>query len=217
MWAAESGNRAPGSLDPVPVRRRLGDGRKRSALVVHLKGMDAAMDEARADSIALLDAVVRRDESAFVRLVEMFDRDLIRLAYVMSGSRQTAEDAAQATWERLWTAPPALRDRTKLRSWLFTVAANQARQTGRRQRRLAVIESTVTNPGSASAETAADLIDLRAAVMNLDPADRELLGLRFAVGMPSADVGAHLGISAEGARTRLHRLLQRLREDLRGE
>lgn len=176
--------------------------------------MDVPMELTQVDSMALFNAVVGRDEIAFVRLVEAYDRDLIRLAYVITGSRETAEDAAQAAWERLWSKPPALRDHTKLRSWLLTVVANEARQTGRRQRRGAVIESSAATPRSTSGEMHPDLADLRLALLRLAPPDRELLGLRFAVEMPSAEIGAHLGISAEGARTRLHRLLQRLREDL---
>jgi DNA-directed RNA polymerase specialized sigma24 family protein len=30
-------------------------------------------------------------------------------AYIVTGSREAAEDAAQAAWERLWRNPPRLR------------------------------------------------------------------------------------------------------------
>jgi DNA-directed RNA polymerase specialized sigma24 family protein len=38
--------------------------------------------------------------------------------------------------------------------------------------------------------------------------------LRFALDLPSHQIAEQLGLSAEGARTRLHRILKRLREEL---
>lgn len=174
-----------------------------------------AMDSAPPEAQILLAAVRQRDEIAFTHLVAAFDRDLVRLAYVITGSRELAEDAAQAAWESLWRRPPHLRDATKLRSWLLTVCANEARQVSRRRRRGAVLESQTPPRGSPPSGPEADLADLRTALARLSAADRELLGLRFAVEMPSAQIGEHLGLSPEGARTRLHRLLQRLRQELK--
>jgi RNA polymerase sigma factor (sigma-70 family) len=175
-----------------------------------------AVGVAAVDDEGLLPAAAdgdRRDHAAFTRLVALHDRDLVRLAYLVAGSWDAAEDAAQATWERLWRMPPSLRDGTRLRSWLLTVVANEARQAGRRRRRGLVLEAAATSaPGEP--EFDAGLADLAAAVGRLADGDRELLGLRFALGMTSSEIGAHLGLSAEGVRSRLHRLLARIREDL---
>jgi len=61
---------------------------------------------------------------------------------------------------------------------------------------------------------AADLADLQVALGRLSVAERELLAQRFAVRLPSTEIAQHLGLSPEGARTRLHRVLQRLRQEL---
>jgi len=42
----------------------------------------------------------------------------------------------------------------------------------------------------------------------------ELLGLRYVLGMNSGEIGAHLCLSPEGVRSRLQRLLTRMRKDL---
>jgi RNA polymerase sigma-70 factor (ECF subfamily) len=180
---------------------------------VHLKNMDAAMEPGETELIVIVDAVRRRDQESFTRLVAAYDRDLLRLAYVVTGSREAGEDAAQATWERLWHKPPNMRDASKLHSWLLKVCANEARQAGRRRRRGAALEASMP-ARTAGEDRGVELADLRSALAGLTLEERELLGLRFAVGMPSAQIGEHLGLSPEGARTRLHRLLQRLRQEL---
>ena len=58
-------------------------------------------------------------------------------------------------------------------------------------------------------------LDLRAAMSRLDPDDRALLALRFIAGFDSNELAAATGISPSGTRSRIERLLRRLREDLR--
>lgn len=177
-------------------------------------GMDVTPDVATPEPATMLAAVRGRDQVVFTQLVASLDGELVRLAYVITGTRQLAEDAAQATWERLWHKPPDLREPSRLRSWLLSVCANEARQVGRRQRRGAQLEAMAVPGSGPKADLAADLADLRVALARLSMAERELLALRFAVGLPSAEIAEHLGLSPEGARTRLHRVLQRLRREL---
>ena len=187
---------------------------KQSVPGVHLTGMNATAGASVHEPATLLAAVRQHDQAAFTQLVAAFDGELLRLAYVITGSRQMAEDATQAAWERLWRKPPQLREPSKLRSWLLTVCANEARQAGRRQRRGAWLEARAVSSAGPAADLAADLADLRVAFARLSAAERELVALRFAVGLASAEVAEHLGLSPEGARTRLHRVLQRLRQEL---
>jgi len=190
---------------------------KRPEPAVHLMGMDATANAAMTEAATMLAAVRERDQAAFTHLVAGFDHELLRLAYVIAGSRPVAEDAAQATWERLWHKPPDLREPSKLRSWLLTVCANEARQAGRRRRRGAELDASAAAAATSSNVVNPDLADLHVALGRLSTGDRELLALRFAVGLASSEIAEHLGISAEGARSRLHRLLNRLREGQRDD
>jgi RNA polymerase sigma-70 factor (ECF subfamily) len=162
----------------------------------------------------MIAAIRDKDPIAFTQLVAELDRDLTKLAYIITGSRELAEDAAQATWERLWRQPPELRDATKLRPWLRTVCANGARQAARRHRRQTQLQTDPNSRGSDVEDLASDLADLKLALARLPAPDRELLALRFALDLPSHQIAEQLGLSAEGARTRLHRILKRLREEL---
>jgi len=66
---------------------------------------------------------------------------------------------------------------------------------------------------SASGPTT-DGIDLASALARLEPADRELLAMRYLVGMGSEEIARATGRSASGVRARLSRLTSRLREEL---
>jgi RNA polymerase sigma factor (sigma-70 family) len=182
---------------------------------VHLEIMDPALEPIVTEAATTLDAVRRHDRDTFSQLVVAHDRDLVRFAYIVAGSRDAAEDAVQATWERLWRKPPHLRDASKLYSWLLSVCANEARQANRRRRRGVALEAATVEARPADEELRADLADLHDALSRLTPGDRELLGLRFAVGLRSSQIAEQLGLSPAGARTRLHRLLQHLRQELR--
>lgn len=193
---------------------------KRWAAVVHLWGMEARLEAEDGSAPArLMERVARRDRDALTELVVAHDADIVRFCYLISGDAELARDATQNAWFRLWSRPPRLRDPGRLRSWLLSVAANEARQMMRRRGIGRVRELQVTPAAAAFGDPAASdtQLDVRALVSRLDAGDRELLALRYAVGMSSAQIGAHLGITAEGARTRLHRLLERLRRELVNE
>jgi DNA-directed RNA polymerase specialized sigma24 family protein len=54
-----------------------------------------------------------------------------------------------------------------------------------------------------------------AAMSRLDPDDRALLAMRYVAGFDSNELARATGISPSGTRSRIERLLKRLREDLR--
>jgi RNA polymerase sigma factor (sigma-70 family) len=166
----------------------------------------------------LLDRVRQKDEAAMAELVAAHDAEMVRLSYVVCGDRELARDATQTAWHRLWQSPPRLRDESRLRSWLLSVAANEARQQSRRRAVGRVKEIRAHRPAAPVDGTTSELrLDLQSALERLASPERELLGLRFVLGMTSAEIGAHLGLSAEGARTRLHRVVARLRRELGDE
>lgn len=163
----------------------------------------------------LLDGIAARDAESFTRLVTSFDPDLLRVAFLVSHDSEAAHDAVQATWERVWSDPPVLRDPSAFRSWLLKVAANEARQATRRGRRAKSREQRAGELAPArDPASGIEMVDLAAALETLAAADRELLALRYLLDMTSGEIGAHLGITSEGVRSRLQRLLHRLREVL---
>src|SRR5512135_2569680 len=74
------------------------------------------------------------DEAAFARLVAAYHADMARLAFVVCGDRELAEDAVQAAWLVAWRKLRSVRDADRVRPWLLSVTANEARQIVRRRR-----------------------------------------------------------------------------------
>jgi len=156
------------------------------------------------------------DADALARIVGAHHDDMARICYVICGDRDMAQDAVQAAWPIAWRKLDSLRDADRLRPWLMAVAANEVRQILRRQRRYQVVEIQVTDVGSPQGDPAASsaLTDLAVALRRLSPEDRTLLAMRHVAGFDATEIGRELGMSASGVRSRLARLLERLRSEL---
>ena len=156
------------------------------------------------------------DELAFARLVAEHHASMARVAFVVCGDVEGARDATQSAWAIAWRRMDALREPSRVRAWLVAIAANEARQLGRRRRRMPVVDISDELAGAMDADPdlSTDVVDLHRALRRLTPDDRTLLALRFGAGLDSNEIAVQLGISPSGVRSRLARLLERLRTDL---
>jgi RNA polymerase sigma-70 factor (ECF subfamily) len=176
---------------------------------------DALLMDARSGETVRLAA--SGDEAAFARLVETHHAGMARVAYVICGDVELARDAVQSAWALAWRHIGTLRDPAQIRPWLIAIAANEARASLRRRRRpgpTLELDNLLEAPGGADPADGIALVDLRRVLVRLDPDDRALLALRYVSGLDSTEIAAHLGMSASGVRSRLARLLDRLRTEL---
>jgi RNA polymerase sigma-70 factor (ECF subfamily) len=163
---------------------------------------------------SIVERAIAGDELAFARIVATYHDDMARIAYLVCGNLDTAEEAEQAAWAIAFRRLRDLRDPERLRPWLMSIAANEARQITRSRRRRTVHELELRDPARPPDRDHAAMIDLGEALDRLEPRDRAIVGLRFIGGFESAEIGGALGMSAVGVRVRLHRLLERLRKEL---
>jgi RNA polymerase sigma factor (sigma-70 family) len=159
---------------------------------------------------------VAGDAMAFARIVRMHHDDMARVCQVICGDADLAQDAAQSAWPIVWRKLGSLRDLDRLRPWLVSVAANEARQLVRRRRRdrvvaieLADLRSDDADPARRSSDD-----DLVSAIRRLPSDDRTLIALRYVAGFNATEIGQTVGMSASGVRSRLSRLVARLREEV---
>ena len=165
----------------------------------------------------LLAPAAAGDEIAFRRIIAAHHEDMRRIAAYVAGDHTIAEEATQAAWVIAWKKLGNVRDEAHLRPWLVSVAANEAKRLARKRRRRAALEVAVDlteAPGGIDPATGIAEIDLDQAMARLGPDDRELIAMRYVAGFDSNELAAATGISPSGTRSRLERLLRRLREDL---
>ncbi len=140
-------------------------------------------------------------------------RDLGRLAFLLSGDRDSAEDLAAETflaaWQRWSTVVDADQPFAYVRRILVNKAASRVtrlRLERRKVRLLAdVTEPTVrSDPGNA--------VDVRAALMRLPARRRACVVLRHAFDLSEADVAATLGVSVGTVKSQTFKGLRQLEE-----
>jgi RNA polymerase sigma-70 factor (ECF subfamily) len=178
--------------------------------------MEAIAGSADREADARLRLALDGDAEAFAQIVDDHHADMVKVCFAICGDVDLAHDAVQAAWPRAWQRLPSLRDASRLRPWLISIAANEARDQLRSHRRRPVVELDLDEAGVGGdpGARAAD-IDLRRALSTLSPDDRALIALRYLAGFDSFELARALGISPSGTRARLARLLDRLRTELR--
>jgi RNA polymerase sigma factor (sigma-70 family) len=162
------------------------------------------------------------DTVAFARIVAAFHADMVRVAYVVAGgSQDVADDAVQSAWSIAWSKLGSLHDPDRLKSWLVAVAANEARQLCRRQRRRSIgqihIDANELPIADPTEPDPADLVDafcLEQAMHALSTDERTLLALRYEAGLDSHEIGRIIGRPSATVRWRLARLVAQLRKEL---
>ena len=142
------------------------------------------------------------------------------LLRMLRGLLPTSEDAEEVLQDALLHAfigLPGLRRPELFGAWLRTVAYNRAMQWLRRR-----YAEEATRPflwreptDDGGVEQAAERVDLVAALGLLAPQDRLLILLRYADGVPAAEIARRQGEVAATIRSRLHRARRVLRAHLR--
>jgi RNA polymerase sigma-70 factor (ECF subfamily) len=156
------------------------------------------------------------DVDALAEIVGMYHHDMARIAFVICGDQDVAEDAVQSAWPIAWRKLGSVRQPNRLRQWLMAIAANEARQIMRRRRSHPIVEIAVADMGTSAGDPAerAAQADLELALRRLSPDDRAILALRHVGGYDATEIARALGMSPGGVRTRLARVIARLRRDL---
>jgi RNA polymerase sigma factor (sigma-70 family) len=154
---------------------------------------------------------------AFARLVEAHDDAMFRVCMAVGRDHTIASDAVQAAWMIAWRKLGTVRDPERLRAWLVTVAVNETKSLLKSRHRRSLTEvsaDTAMRPGGHDPAADVGSIDLRDLLERLDPDDRALLAMRYVAGFNSTELATAIGISPSGTRTRLERLVARLRREL---
>jgi RNA polymerase sigma-70 factor (ECF subfamily) len=88
-----------------------------------------------ADDGALVEALRRGEEQAFVALVQQYHPALLRLAMSYVATREQAEDAVAETWLGVLKGIDGFEGRSSLKTWIFRILVNRAKTKGVREQR----------------------------------------------------------------------------------
>jgi RNA polymerase sigma factor (sigma-70 family) len=159
------------------------------------------------------------DAAAFGALVTAYQEIVFRTAYLVLGDAAEAEDAAQEAFVRAYGALGRFRDGSPFRPWLLRIVVNAARNhrrsAGRRRGLQLRAEAAVPRDASSPSAEAAALAGERrralvAAVNALSLDDRVVIGARYFLDLPEAEIAALAGVAPGTVKSRLSRARARL-------
>jgi RNA polymerase sigma-70 factor (sigma-E family) len=145
---------------------------------------------------------------------------LVRVATLLLGDQQSAEDVVQDAFFGLYRGLPGLRDRSKALPYLRASVINGSRSVLRARKR-ALLRGVQHDPPVWSAESAAmageDRKALLAAVATLPRRAREVLALRYYLDLADHEIAATLGVSRATVSSTASRALAKLARELKEE
>ena len=185
------------------------------------KGKDARTLEQHEDE-QLIELTLQGDTRAFDVLTQRHARKLHVMLYQMLGSEADAYDVAQESFLKAYRSLRYFNGQSAFYTWLYTIAANNARNFIRKKKRerTECIDDDVhgnqhekndelaDTSGSTDPVRKAYLKDLRKqlkdAINQLSPNHREVVTLCDIVGLPYPEIAKMLHISEGTLRSRLH-------------
>jgi RNA polymerase sigma factor (sigma-70 family) len=160
-------------------------------------------------------AVVAGDPDGLARAYDKYAAPLYTYCKSLLREPADAADAVQDTFLIAATRLAGLRDRDRLRPWLYAVARNECLRRIRSRAATTALEEAqdVTDENAdvgSDAERAELRALMRAAVRGLNPADQEVVELQLRQGLDAAEIADVLGVS----RNHAHALISRARDQL---
>jgi len=172
------------------------------------------------------------DRREFARLVEMYSGRIYNLALRILNDPQDAEDVLQETFIKAYRALPSFEGRSKLSTWLFRIASNEALMLIRKRHPelILTMEQHDNQPVDTDLEEP-EIIDwcclpekellstearqfLDEAIQKLSESLRVVFVLRDIEGLSIRETSESLGISEAAVKIRLLRARLKLREEL---
>jgi RNA polymerase sigma-70 factor (ECF subfamily) len=187
----------------------------------------------RADDSALVSALRSGDQSAYEMLIDRFEQPVYNMISRLMDDSAEAPDVVQEVFLKIFRNIGAFRGESSLKTWIYRIAVNEARNHrrwfSRHRRQEVAIDAGVgethgysdwlPDPGRSPYESALDreteaLIDEALAALN--PKFRAALVLREIEGMSYEEIAEVLDISLGTVKSRILRGRDALRKQLAG-
>jgi RNA polymerase sigma-70 factor (ECF subfamily) len=186
---------------------------------------------ADAGEAALVERCVARDQAACAELVAAHQRMVYALAFHLLGDRDDALDVSQEVFLRVFRTLPSFRGQSALRTWIFRIVVNQARNRQRwwnRRRRGSQVslDEHINLSGEMPSQgevlpdrllASKEIASLIWSALDRLPFDQKTaVILREVDGLRYDEIAFSLGIAVGTVKSRLTRARQALRAELLG-
>ena len=173
------------------------------------------------------EAIVRcqdGDREAFRYLVEQYKDLLFGTAMLMTGNRAVAEEQVQEALLSAWRGIRGFRRGSPVKPWLLRILVN-AVLSQQRKRTINTVRFNGGGPEALDCDAAdpAETLDalenrlaLRRVIAGLNPDQRQVVALRYFASLTVPEVARTLGVREGTVKSRLHRALAILRQQLDG-
>lgn len=171
----------------------------------------------------LVAAAVTGDQAALSRLVARWNPRLVRHAWRLLGEPERARDMAQEGWMDILRGLSRLNDVAAFPAWAYRIVTRRCQREFHRRGRepLAVddeqLEMAAQVPETASAEWAADLSTVIAAISSLPGPQRAALALFYIEDLSVAEIAIATDVPPGTVKTRLMHARRKVRAILQGE
>lgn len=162
------------------------------------------------------------DREAFRQLVDRYRDVLFGTAVLMTGNRAVAEEQVQEALLSAWRGIRGFRLGNPVKPWLVRILVN-AVLSQQRRKALPTVQLNDTGPDephfvgddpAATLDALEDRLVLRRAIAELSPDHRQVVALRYFAGLTVPETARVLGVREGTVKSRLHRALAVLREQL---
>ena len=189
---------------------------------------EAAWEDLESREASLVARCAEGDEAACAALVDEHQRLVFQLAYHLLGDRDEAMDLSQDVFLRVFRTLPQFRGQSQLRTWIYRIVVNQARNRQRWWRRrhranqVSLDQHVETHGDFAARQGGPDQVFARKELADrlwraLDalPFDqRTVLVLRELDGLSYDEIAYSLGVTLGTVKSRLTRARRALRSVL---
>ncbi len=178
------------------------------------------------EDVELVDRILAGDETAFVSLVEKYQKQVHALAWRKIGDFHIAEEITQDTFLKVYQKLSTLKDPNQFSGWLYVIATRQC-LTWLRKKRIETesLEGTDTEwidesaysryvaEEHAKVTTEAQREVVKKLLAKLKESERTVMTLHYFGEMTVEEISRFLGVSTSAIKLRLHRARQRLKKE----
>lgn len=170
--------------------------------------------------IALVDAVLQGDDTAFEELIKRYQRPVTSLILRMTNNVNDAPDLAQRVFIKAYTKLNSFLRKSSFKTWLFTIAINIIRNQLRFKKRWGTMKNVEELDPGYDPDLESKLIteqrkrQLKRAIESLPAKQKAVLILRIYESMKFSEIATTLGMKENSAKVNFHHAVKKLQDML---